>query len=80
MSMYSVALVLSNKYQCHHALLLSFKAAAQIYFNCSSLIGVELENQGTSGTAGSHWEKRILGVGLVHKCLIIPSIPIRMSS
>ena len=34
------------------------------HFNCPTLGGVELENQGGSGTAGSHWEKRILGVGL----------------
>jgi hypothetical protein len=35
-------------------------AAAQKHFNCSSLDGVELENQGGSGTAGSHWEARIM--------------------
>ena len=33
---------------------------AKKYFNCDSLKGVELENQGGSGTAGSHWESRIL--------------------
>ncbi|KAL5468694.1 hypothetical protein EMCRGX_G029802 [Ephydatia muelleri] len=36
-------------------------SAAQIYFNCPSLTGVELENQGGPLTALSHWEKRILG-------------------
>eukprot|EP00658_Telonema_sp_P-2_P019552 TRINITY_DN1771_c0_g3_i1.p1 TRINITY_DN1771_c0_g3~~TRINITY_DN1771_c0_g3_i1.p1 ORF type:complete len:804 (+),score=194.04 TRINITY_DN1771_c0_g3_i1:161-2572(+) len=36
-------------------------AAAQTQFGCSSLSGVELENQGTSGSFGSHWEKRIFG-------------------
>jgi len=33
---------------------------AKIYFNCSDIDGVELENYGGSGTAGSHWESRIL--------------------
>ena len=33
---------------------------AKKYFNCDSLKGVELENQGGEGTAGSHWETRIL--------------------
>ena len=33
---------------------------ARKYFNCSSLEGVELENQGGNGTEGSHWEARIL--------------------
>ena len=33
---------------------------AKKYFNCNNVIGVELENSGGSGTAGSHWEARIL--------------------
>ena len=33
---------------------------AKKYFNCNTIEGVELENQGGSGTAGSHWESRIL--------------------
>ena len=33
---------------------------AKKYFNCSSLIGVELENFGGTSTSGSHWEARIL--------------------
>ena len=33
---------------------------AKKYFNCDTIEGVELENQGGSGTAGSHWESRIL--------------------
>ena len=33
---------------------------ARKYFNCSELDGVELENYGDEGTAGSHWEARIL--------------------
>lgn len=35
-------------------------AAAKNHFNCSSLLGVELENQGGSGTAASHWESRVM--------------------
>ena len=33
---------------------------AKRYFNCNSIEGIELEDQGGSGTAGSHWEARIL--------------------
>ena len=33
---------------------------ARKYFNCPSLEGVELENQGGEGTEASHWEARIL--------------------
>ena len=33
---------------------------AKKYFNCSSLIGVELEDQGGQGSALSHWEQRLL--------------------
>ena len=33
---------------------------AKKYYNCDSLTGVELEDQGGDGTAGSHWEARIL--------------------
>ena len=33
---------------------------AKQYFDCPTIDGVELENQGGSGTAGSHWEARIL--------------------
>eukprot|EP00731_Ephydatia_muelleri_P023569 Em0015g1152a len=36
-------------------------AAAKVYFNCPTLTGVELDNQGGTGTAISHWEKRLLG-------------------
>ncbi len=31
------------------------------HFGCSSLTGAELEDQGGSGTAGSHWEKLLFG-------------------
>ena len=33
---------------------------AKSYFNCQTIDGVELENQGGEGTAASHWEARIL--------------------
>lgn len=29
------------------------------YFNCSTLAGAYMENQGGSGSAGSHFERRI---------------------
>ena len=32
---------------------------ARKHFNCPSLTGVPLENEGTSGSLGSHWEKDI---------------------
>ena len=35
-------------------------AVAKKYFNCNDIQGVELEDQGGEGTAGSHWEARIL--------------------
>lgn len=34
---------------------------ARKYFNCNNLRGIPLENQGGSGTAGSHWERAVLG-------------------
>ena len=33
---------------------------ARKYYNCPSIDGVELEESGGDGTAGSHWESRIL--------------------
>jgi hypothetical protein len=36
------------------------QAAARSHFNCSTLNGVELESSGGPGTAGAHWEKRIM--------------------
>ena len=33
---------------------------AKKYFNCQNIVGVELEDQGGTGSAGSHWEQRIL--------------------
>lgn len=34
-------------------------AAAQSHFGCTSITGVELEEYGGSGTAGSHWDMRL---------------------
>eukprot|EP00759_Apiculatamorpha_spiralis_P009340 PhF_6_TR15979/c0_g1_i1/m.25023 len=36
-------------------------AKAKQYYNCSTMDGLELEDQGGSGTAMSHWEKRLVG-------------------
>ena len=35
-------------------------AKAKVAFNCSNLTGVELEEYGSSGTASSHWDMRIM--------------------
>lgn len=35
-------------------------AAGRKYFDCDTLDGIELEDYGSSGTAGSHWEQRLL--------------------
>ncbi len=35
---------------------------ARIHYNCPDIRGVELENQGGSLSALSHWEQRVLGV------------------
>ena len=31
------------------------------HYNCDKIIGVELENEGSKGSAGSHFERRTLG-------------------
>lgn len=33
---------------------------ARDYYNCPNLLGMQLENQGSSGSLGSHWERTIL--------------------
>lgn len=33
---------------------------ARAAYNCNTLVGFELENYGSTGTASSHWEKRII--------------------
>ena len=35
-------------------------SAARHHFNCDNIDGIELENSGGTGTAGSHWESRIM--------------------
>ena len=46
--------------QRHYIISQKVKNYAQKYFNCNNIIGVELEEYGNSGTAGSHWEARVL--------------------
>jgi leishmanolysin len=36
------------------------RAVARAYFNCSTTSGAEIEDGGSSGSAGAHWESRIL--------------------
>lgn len=38
----------------------SLVSFAKSYYGCSSLVGVPLENEGGSSSAGSHWEKTFL--------------------
>ncbi len=33
---------------------------ARKYFGCPTISGVEIENEGGSGSAGAHWERTIL--------------------
>ena len=33
---------------------------AKKHFNCDLIEGIELENQGSSGSYGSHWDSRIM--------------------
>ena len=42
-----------------------------MHFGCATLQGVELENQGGSGTAMDHWEQRILGVSSTIELIIV---------
>jgi leishmanolysin len=35
-------------------------ATAKRHFNCKDIDGLELENQGGAGTAGAHWEMRLM--------------------
>ena len=39
-----------------------YKEEVRRHFNCSTLEGGDLEDQGSKGTVGSHWEKRVFGV------------------
>lgn len=53
-------------------------AAGKAYFGCSSLDGVEIEDQGGAGTTGTHWEKRILYTEFL--CGILSSVKTYISS
>jgi hypothetical protein len=53
-------------------------AQAKSHFECNSLNGVELEMQGSIGTAGSHLEKRIYFNDFMTG-MIIPSVPVSYS-
>lgn len=35
-------------------------ATARKYYNCNTLTGMQLENQGGAGSLGSHWERTII--------------------
>ncbi|NXQ94137.1 LMLN peptidase, partial [Sagittarius serpentarius] len=55
--------VRGGKMLCHAVYLLTTPRVveeARKHFNCSSLEGMELENQGGMGTELNHWEKRLL--------------------
>ncbi len=41
-----------------------FQEEARRHFNCPILEGMELENQGGTGTELNHWEKRLLEVNI----------------
>lgn len=43
-----------------------FQEEARRHFNCPILEGMELENQGGTGTELNHWEKRLLEVNTVY--------------
>ena len=56
--------------------------AARFYFDCPNLEGVELEEYGEEGTAGSHWESRILlgdyMVGVIYSEEVISDITLAL--
>lgn len=47
-------------------------AWAKAYFNCQSLVGVPLEDGGSTGTAGSHWEKTYFPIEVMNPSLEFP--------
>ena len=58
----------------HSVTLLTFPktlARARTAFGCSTMQGIELENQGAVGTSGSHWEKRLMANDFMVGTLII---------
>lgn len=46
--------------------------AARNYFNCPTLNGLEIEDQGGTGTLGTHWEKRVMVPELMTGILTTP--------
>ena len=57
------SILITNTVRGHAVLKLALPtiiSKAQAGFQCSTLDGVELETQGTQGTVGAHWEKRIM--------------------
>jgi len=58
----------------HTVTLLTFPKAlerARTAFGCSTMQGIELENQGAVGTSGSHWEKRLMANDFMVGTIII---------
>ncbi|XGW05991.1 hypothetical protein V3C99_016384 [Haemonchus contortus] len=47
------------KHDVHMVVTPKVKKEARRHFNCSTLEGAEIENQGGGGTASNHWEKRV---------------------
>ena len=41
---------------------MTLQEEVRAHFNCSTLEGAELEDQGVVGTALTHWEKRVFEV------------------
>jgi hypothetical protein len=56
--------------------------AAKKHFNCNTMEGLELENQGGPGTAGSHWEARLMAgdfmIGQSYGEIVISDISLAM--
>lgn len=46
------------------------KSLAQSYYNCPTAIGMFLENEGSDGSKGSHWDKSYI----LNECMISNSI------
>jgi leishmanolysin len=53
---------------------------ARIHFGCPTLDGLELEDGGGSGSAGSHWEKRIVWNELMSATLLGESLMSRLTA
>ena len=47
---------------CFQVIFHIFQEEVRKHFNCSTLEGAELEDQGVVGTALTHWEKRVFEV------------------